>query len=154
MKQVVDWSSMTMYMHNTQLVSVCSDGDIRLVGGANAQEGRVEFCNDDTWGTVCDDFWDTADASVVCRQLGFPPQGPVAFSNAVFGQGTGPILLDNVACTGSESRLANCSHMMVLVSTTVDTLKMLESGARLHHQQHHQQVSYEKKFKGTCRNPH
>ena len=110
MKQVVDWSSMTMYMHNTQLVSVCSDGDIRLVGGANAQEGRVEFCNDDTWGTVCDDFWDTADASVVCRQLGFPPQGPVAFSNAVFGQGTGPILLDNVACTGSESRLANCSH--------------------------------------------
>ena len=34
--------------------------------------------------------------------------------------------------------------IVVLVSTTVDTLKMLESGARPHHQQHHhQQVSFE-----------
>ena len=80
------------------------------MGGANAQEGRVEFCNDNTWGTVCDDSWDTADASVVCRQLGFPVTGAVPFSNAAFGQGTDPILLDNVACSGTETRLANCSH--------------------------------------------
>ena len=91
-------------------ISVCSDSDIRLVGGATAQEGRVEFCNDDTWGTVCDNFWGTLDAIVVCRQLGFPVTEAVAFRNAAFGQGTGPILLDNVACIGSESRLADCSH--------------------------------------------
>ena len=78
--------------------------------GATAQEGRVEFCNDNTWGTVCDDSWGTADASVVCRQLGFPVTGAVAFSNAAFGEGTGPILLDNVACIGTETRLADCSH--------------------------------------------
>ena len=80
------------------------------MGGANAQEGRVEFCNDNTWGTVCDDSWDTADAVVVCRQLGFSVTGAVPFSNATFGQGTGPILLDDVGCIGSESRLADCSH--------------------------------------------
>ena len=49
----------------------CSNGDVRLQGSANNQEGRVELCMDGVWGTVCDNSWNDTEASVVCRQLGF-----------------------------------------------------------------------------------
>lgn len=52
-----------------------TQGDIRLVGGTSELEGRVEFCNNRVWGTVCDDAWGTPDATVVCRQLGFSTTG-------------------------------------------------------------------------------
>eukprot|EP00058_Branchiostoma_floridae_P023683 XP_002609173.1 hypothetical protein BRAFLDRAFT_92536 [Branchiostoma floridae] len=83
---------------------------VRLVGGSSNNEGRVEIFYNGEWGTVCSSYdWDLADASVVCRQLGYPCTSSTT-TWASFGEGTGQIWLRYVRCTGSEARLADCSH--------------------------------------------
>ena len=77
------------------------------MGGAVETEGRVEIYLNGQWGTVCDDFWGINDANVVCNQLGFLG-ATAAVSSAGFGQGGGPIHLDNVQCVGNESSLTDC----------------------------------------------
>ena len=58
---------------------MCQNGAIRLQGGSNQNEGRVEVCNENRWGSVCDDGWNAADAQVACRQLGFAANGKIVF---------------------------------------------------------------------------
>lgn len=53
----------------------CIDGTLRLTGGFSSLDGRVEICYNGVYGTVCDDAWGFAEATVVCRQLGFNTTG-------------------------------------------------------------------------------
>ena len=107
------------------------------MGGSNLYEGRVEVCINDQWGTVCDDSWGSTDATVICKQLGYAHTGGkhllldenanpidcqiftycaagIAYSNAHFGTGTGPISLDDVQCTSSASQLLDCPSRPIL----------------------------------------
>ncbi|XP_022378895.1 galectin-3-binding protein isoform X1 [Enhydra lutris kenyoni] len=86
------------------------DGDMRLADGNTPSEGRVEIFYRGQWGTVCDNLWDLTDASVVCRALGFT-NATEALGGAAFGPGTGPVMLDEVECTGTEPSLANCTSL-------------------------------------------
>ncbi len=55
----------------SSVFTVCESGSIRLVDGNSPNEGRVEVCSEEAWGTVCDDFWTAEDANVACLQAGF-----------------------------------------------------------------------------------
>ena len=61
-------------------VEICVDGSLRLANDGREYSGselygRVEICIDGQFGTVCDDSWSYTEASVVCSQLEFSPNG-------------------------------------------------------------------------------
>ncbi|KAL9984304.1 hypothetical protein ACROYT_G006580 [Oculina patagonica] len=96
-----------------------SDTKIRLTGHNASYAGRVEVFSHGVWGRVmqlpysCDqavcDQWSQKEATVVCRQLGFP--GAItALSYSPFGDGSGQVLMNNVKCTGSEKTIQQCRY--------------------------------------------
>ena len=67
---------------------------------------RVEVYHKGVWGTVCDDSFGLPDANVACRELGMGP----AASFGTVGGGKGAIHFDDLACSGTESRLSSCKR--------------------------------------------
>ncbi|XP_016377169.1 scavenger receptor cysteine-rich type 1 protein M130-like, partial [Sinocyclocheilus rhinocerous] len=92
--------------HDNDVGLVCA-ATLRLVNGNSPCAGRVEVLHRGQWGTVCHDSWAMPDAAVVCRELdcGEPVD---ALGAAHFGQGSGPIWMSVLTCTGTESTLKNC----------------------------------------------
>lgn len=51
------------------LGTACTDGDVRLVGGSDSSEGRIEYCYESNWYPVCS--LTSYAASLMCQHLGF-----------------------------------------------------------------------------------
>lgn len=82
---------------------------VRLVGGTEQCEGRVEVWYNGSWNTICDDNWKMENAEVVCRQSGCG-KAIEAVKEARYGEGSGGIIMDNVDCNGAETHLGQCRH--------------------------------------------
>ncbi len=80
---------------------------VRLAGGPNPNEGRVEVYHEGTWGTVCHNGWDLRDARAACRELGFDIAS-AALGGAAYGRGVGPVWMSDLSCDGTENALAAC----------------------------------------------
>ena len=62
-------------MMQLMIIIACVSGAIRLGGSLGSNRGRIEVCNNNMWGTVCDDAASVIEAVVACRQLGFSTIG-------------------------------------------------------------------------------
>ena len=86
------------------------DGELRLVDGGYSEyegsEGRLDFYYDGGWNTICDRGWDSHNAIVACKQLGYTHGQAVV--HAHYGQGTGGIVMSWVRCNGTEAQLIDC----------------------------------------------
>ena len=130
-ENVVTTASTTLTTETTMLTTeetqmmtttpVIPDGTIRLVGGSNEYEGRVEIMYKGQYGTVCDNYWDDREAKVVCRMMGLAGgTGYIGLGSDAgdvpqhdFGSGTGEILLDSVGCNEDEESLFLCRHSAI-----------------------------------------
>ncbi|XP_069122420.1 scavenger receptor cysteine-rich domain superfamily protein-like [Argopecten irradians] len=87
------------------------EGEVRLMNGSNALEGRVEVYHAGHWGQIWEDSpnipWSTENVNVVCGQLGY--SGVRAVYASFFGLVDSPVWMQNVNCAGNESRLSECS---------------------------------------------
>ncbi|XP_023930635.1 deleted in malignant brain tumors 1 protein-like [Lingula anatina] len=84
-----------------------NDGEIRLIGPSQ-YFGRVEIFYAGGWGRVCKYVWSMNDAKVACRQLGF--SGALNYWTNWTPRGTSRVVLDQLNCAGTESRLDACTH--------------------------------------------
>ena len=110
-----------VHLHALHCLEQCKENTVRLNGGSNYY-GRVQFCTGGEWGTICTNYWDDKDASVVCRQLGFSPYGKCLKYLIVFKFIIGALaaeywwyssslytnVLRGVNCVGNESSLQEC----------------------------------------------
>ena len=82
---------------------------VELRGGEDSSSGNVFAVNHDGYfGPVCDDYWDSVDAEVVCRQLGY--DWGEKTMESYFGEVPWDFAMDEVACNGSEAHLQDCSY--------------------------------------------
>ncbi|XP_052705082.1 uncharacterized protein LOC128180917 isoform X1 [Crassostrea angulata] len=93
------------------VICVNKSSNIRLVDGSDETEGRLEvkLNGRGSWGTVCDDGFDESDAKVACKELGLPTREIAVKARAYFGRGSGPILMSNLRCSGTEMSIHICS---------------------------------------------
>ncbi|XP_028407289.1 deleted in malignant brain tumors 1 protein-like [Dendronephthya gigantea] len=84
---------------------------LRLQGPLSANgTGHVEVLHHGYWGAICARGWDRENARVVCRQLGYDPDGAKTFQWNLVAPAPGPLWLKNVRCIGNEQNITSCSY--------------------------------------------
>ena len=102
---------------------------VRLSDGATARDGRVEVYVSGRWQSVCSNDWNLHDADVACRQLEY---SYAVVASTADPYGSGPEVMDEeFECTGTESRLSECSRQSVFIFPCTQSAGVLCSNGNL-----------------------
>ncbi|CAI8021146.1 Neurotrypsin, partial [Geodia barretti] len=87
--------------------TTCEDGTVHLVGGDDVSRGRVEYCYQGAWYSVCASDWDDSglEAQVICGNLGYRLESTVVN----YRRGNSPILPFSISCSIGDSELDDCA---------------------------------------------
>ncbi|XP_042201291.1 scavenger receptor cysteine-rich domain-containing group B protein-like [Callorhinchus milii] len=103
------WGHYSWLSHSYDTGVICTGKrwHLRLESGGSRCDGRVEIYHDGTWGRLLDDSWNVSDADVICRQLNCGSVISI-YNFSQYGEGTGPVWINNVQCVGTETHIWNC----------------------------------------------
>ncbi|XP_053388125.1 scavenger receptor cysteine-rich type 1 protein M160-like isoform X2 [Mercenaria mercenaria] len=103
------------------LISIATDiTDIRLVNGVGIFDGRVEILMNGTWGTICSTSFGSYERASICEILFGARTIQILKYHTTsdsYGEGTGPIHIDNLRCTGHEADLNQCTYSLDVTCT-------------------------------------
>ena len=86
------------------------ENTVRLVGGTGNNTGFVELNLLGHWVPICPYFWDILDASVVCRELGYPTAVSTTTRERRYNYWYyRRFTAYTYSCIGDESTLKQCS---------------------------------------------
>ncbi|XP_033732141.1 neurotrypsin-like [Pecten maximus] len=97
------------------VMTTCIEGTLRLIGGDDQYEGRLEVYHDGEWQSVCYDYWSNDNAIVACRQLGLKGRSWKADNS-----GRGKFWITDVDCDGTEDRLESCNSNPIVSTECED----------------------------------
>ncbi|XP_052777910.1 deleted in malignant brain tumors 1 protein-like [Mya arenaria] len=83
--------------------------EARIINGTSPYIGRAEIKVNGTWGTICDNGFHSYDTSTTCKMLGL--KGADVYSNARYGQGSGPVFIDDLICYSYSASLNECRYL-------------------------------------------
>ncbi|XP_053388146.1 deleted in malignant brain tumors 1 protein-like [Mercenaria mercenaria] len=81
--------------------------NVRVVDGEGPWRGRLEILTNNTWGSVCYDFWNASTALKACETLGFKYLSSDASSFKI-SRGLTPMHFKSIICDASDLNIGLC----------------------------------------------
>ena len=78
------------FAHTLYIIYIarCTEDSVRLVGGLNQFNGRIEICKEGSWAAVCKTGFGSDEASAVCSALGLKTSTVFTTLGQIFQQST------------------------------------------------------------------